>query len=633
MRFRFIPLTVLAILICALSVFAKPNTLIRDEIDDAYKWDLSHIYADWDAWETDYAELKNEVNKLKAYKGNISNNADQLAAYLNDSDQAWRTWSKLYVYPFLKTVEDSRKNEVQAYFQRANHLANSISQATSWYSPELMSIGKEKVMAWIKSTPALEPHKFNLTEAFRLQEHVLDPKSEELLSMAGGFYSTPSETYEMMSTADVKYPTVTLSDGTEMVATYGNYQMVQHTSNVQADRQAMMEAYYSVYNDYENVYASIANSIFQRNWYKAKTRGYNSTLEQRLDSDAIPVAVYTTLVETAKKGSAPLQRYHQIRKEVLGLDTYCYYDAYLPLVEADVHFNWEEAKENVAASVKPLGKDYQKELKRAYDERWIDVYENEGKPSGAFNQGLYDVHPYVKMNYNDTMNDMFTLAHELGHSMHSVYSSKTQPYPTAHYATFIAEVASITNEYLLMDHLLDTIKDPKVRVALLQQSIDGIAGTFYRQAMFADYELKAHTLVEEGNPITAQILQNIYLDSQSEFFGDDLDNQDLYRNTWAYVSHYFFETPYYVFQYATSKSASAKIHSDLTTGKKKDRKAALARYTELISAGGSDQPVTLLQNAGVDMTQEATYQALVDQMDELVNQLEKELVKLDMIER
>jgi len=626
-------MVVLVLLFSFQSLFAIPSTLIRDEIDDQYKWDTSHIFADWDEWEIAAAEVEANTPVLAAYQGTLDQGGEHLAKVINEQNATWQVWLKVYVYPFLQTVEDSRKNEIQAYLQRANTLSNNLSQATSWMQPELLSIPKDTIIEWIATTPALKDHEFNLMEGYRQQEHVLDAKSEQLLAYGGAFESTPSEIYEMLSTADVKFPTVTLSDGSEIVATYGNYQRIQRTSPIQADRRTVTEAQYSVYNDLENSYASVANSIFQRNWFNARSRNYNSTLEMRLDSDAIPVDVYKTLVKTAREGSEPLQRYHQIRKEVLGVETYHYFDAYLPIVEADVTFDWEAAKANCLAAVKPLGKNYQTEMKKAYDERWIDVYENEGKQSGAFNQGVYGVHPYIKMNFNDTMNDMFTLAHELGHSMHSVHSAQTQPYATAHYATFIAEVASTMNEYLLMDHLLDTIDDPNVRIALLQQSIDGIAGTFYRQSMFADYELKAHTLAEEGQPITAGVLQEVFLKSQKEFFGDSMDEQELYRNTWAYVPHFFFETPYYVFQYATSKSASAKLHADLTTGKKKDRKAALTRYIELISAGGSDQPVTLLKNAGVDMTSPDTYQAMVDQMDHLVTQLEKELVKVGMLER
>jgi oligoendopeptidase F len=627
-------LLTLLVLIISQSSFAVPSTLNRDEIDDSFKWNLSDIYSNWDEWAVDKAEMETLIADFAKYKGTIANgDADNFLTILQASTKLNRMFSKVYNYPALMAVEDSRIQDIQGKFQEANLLNNNLTQARSWLNPEILSVEKSILDGWVESTEGLKVYSFRIEELFRQEAHTLSADKEELLSFGGGFNLTPSTSYEMFSSADAKFKTITLSDGTEIVATYGNYQMVQRTNLNQEDRMAAMKAYYSLYDDYENTYASIASGIFQRNWFNAKAHNYDTTLESVLDNDAIPVDVYMTLIETAKEGNAPLQRYHELRKEAFGLEKYYYFDAYLPLVEADAMFSWDEAKENVAKGVKTLGKEYQSELVKAYDGRWIDVYENFGKQQGAFSQGMYDVHPYIKMNYNDTMNDMFTLAHELGHAMHSVYSSSTQEYPVAAYPTFIAEVASTMNEALLMDYLLEEIKDPSLRIALLQQSIDGIAGTFYRQVMFADYELQAHSLAEDGKPITASILQDLYVNTQKAYFGESLDGHDLYRNTWAYVSHFFFEEPYYVFQYATSKSATTKLHEDLTKGKKKDKKAALKRYIELISAGGIDQPVTLLQNAGVDMTQKATYQAIVDRMDELVTLLETELVKVGKIQR
>jgi oligoendopeptidase F len=494
-----------------------------------------------------------------------------------------------------------------------------------------LSLGKEKVSSWIESNNELKPYKFPLMEAFRQAEHVLSAEGEELLSNAGPFESAVTNLFPMLSTADADYPDVTLSDGTVLKATPGNYSMVLNTSNVQADRDAMQKAHFTIYNKSPNTFAAIYNSTIQRNWFEAKSRNYKSVVEASLDNDAIPVAVYTALVQTAKEGSGPLRRYQQLRKKVMKLDTYSYFDAYVPLVTTDKAWEFDNVKDIVIASVGVFGKDYQNTAMRAFKERWIDVYENEGKESGAFSQGLYDVHPYIKLNHMDTMNDVFTIAHELGHSMHSVYSDKNQPMATADYSIFVAEVASTMNEALLLDYLLETEKDPKVRAALLEQRIDAIMGTFYRQSMFADYELKAHTLAEQGKPITSEVLQKTYLESYTDFFGDSHDNKYRYKNVWARIPHFYFGSPYYVYQYATSLSASTALHKAITQGSKKDRQKAVERYIELISSGGSDHPVDLLKKAGVDMTNPATYQAIVEEMDQRVTQLEKELKTLGML--
>lgn len=629
MRLRTIGAVLCISMMSANMAAAKPSTLVRDEIDSKFKWDLTDLYADWNSWEADKANVVAMLDKIAEYKGTLNQGSEHLATVLKDFDDLYLKSEHVYVYPMLKSVEDTRINSVQAKLQEATLLDSRIAEATSWYLPELISLGKETVMGWVAENEKLAPYAYNLNEIFRTQKHVLDAATEELLSYAGPLENSVSDSYMMLSAADVQFPTITLSDGSEIVCTQGNYMSVlRNNKYTQEDRRAATAGHYSIYDELENSYASVANSIFQRNWFQARTHHYNTTLEMVLDRDGIPVEVYKTLVETAKKGSAPLQRYHQIRKQVMELDTYRYHDAYLSIVENNEVFDYDRARELVIASVKPLGKEYQKSVERAFEEGWVDVYENEGKESGAFNQGMYDVHPYVKLNYSDTMNDVFTVAHELGHSLHSVYSSKNQPYATANYATFIAEVASTLCEHLVMDEMMDQIKDPTVRIALLQESIDAIAGTFYRQAMFADYEYKAHTLVEQGKPITAKVLQDLYVESQSDFFGTSLDDHELYRNTWAYVSHFFFTDPYYVFQYATSLSASTKIHKDMTTGKKKDRKAARERYIELISSGASDNPVVLLNNAGVDMTSTETYQAIVEEMDRLVAQLEEELKKI-----
>lgn len=642
----FSVLTLVLLLATVQFAAAKPDTLDRSQIPDQYKWNLSDIYPSWDAWQQAYDEVDAKIQAFATFKGTLNPEqaqGDQMAAkgalggpehlvnVLKARDAMRLQGTRVYVYAMLSSVEDQRDNNTQSKLQEGDLLFSRMATASSWFTPELLSLGKEKVIAWIDSDKDLEEYRFPLMEAFRQAEHVLDAEGEALLSNAGPFESAVTNLFPMLSTADADYPDVTLADGRVLKATPGNYSMVLHTDLVQADRDAMQKAHFTIYDKSPNTFAAIYNSTIQRNWFEAKSRNYNSVLEASLDNDAIPTAVYTALVKTAKEGSGPLRRYQELRKKALKLDTYSYFDAYLPLVSTDKTWEFDDVKNIVLASVGVFGKDYQKTAKRAFDERWIDVYENEGKESGAFSQGLYDVHPYIKLNHMDTMNDVFTIAHELGHAMHSVYADKTQPLATSDYATFVAEVASTMNEAMLLDYLLETEKDPKVRAALLEQRIDGIMGTFYRQSMFADYELKAHTLAEQGKPVTSEVLQKTYMESYTDFFGDSHDNKDRYKNVWARIPHFYFSSPYYVYQYATSLSASTALHKLITTGSKKSRKQAVERYIDLLSSGGKDHPVALLKKAGVDMTDPATYQAIVEEMDQRVTQLEKELKTLGML--
>ena len=417
---------------------------------------------------------------------------------------------------------------------------------------------------------------------------------------------------------------MTLSTGEEVVASHANFMNGLFSRREQEDREALFKGHFSVYDSFPNANGSIYNGILQRNWYLAQARSYPSCLEADLDEDNIPRSVYEGLIATAKAGCGPLQRYHRLRRRVLGLDRYRYFDAYLPLVEVEWTLPYSRVQPLIVESVAIYGAEYQATVDRAFNERWIDVYESEGKRSGAFSAGVYGVHPYMLLNYADTMNDAFTVAHEMGHTMHTVLSHEAQPFATSSYSIFVAEVASMTNEDFFLDLLLERETDPMRRIALLQHAIDDIAAGFYRQAMFADFELQAHREVEEGKPITAEILQRIYLEILADFFGPTLDDQEWYRNTWARIPH-FYGSPFYVFQYATSKAAASLVHQRMTVDDEGQRRTAVATYLELLRSGGSDHPIALLQKAGIDFTTSEPVDALVTTMGNLVNELEREI--------
>jgi oligoendopeptidase F len=602
----------------------KPDTRDRAAIADEFKWDLDQIFSDWTTWEAALDSLEEMMTRYQSFEGTLADGPEQILTAAELSDELGQLLYRVYQYPGLMRAEDTRNNEVQARLERVKIAMAKFRQATAWYQPELLRIPEATMQSWLDATPALSPYRFGIEESYRQQRHVLDEKGERLLAYAASFNSTPATTYSMMADADVDFPTVKLSTGEEVVASHGNFMNGLFSRRDQGDREALFRGHFSVYDSFLNTYASIYNGVLQRNWYLTQARRYASCLAADLDSDNIPVSVYEGLIATAKAGVEPLQRYHRLRRRVLGLERYRYFDAYLPLVEVEWILPYSKVRPLIVESVAIFGDDYQKTVDRAFADRWIDVYESEGKRSGAFSAGVYGVHPYMLLNYADTMNDAFTVAHEMGHTMHTVLSNAAQPFATSSYSIFVAEVASMTNEDLFLDLLLEREADPDRRIALLQHAIDDIAAGFYRQAMFADFELQAHREVEQGRPITAEVLQKLYLGVLGEFFGSSLDDQDWYRNTWARIPH-FYGSPFYVFQYATSKAAASLVHKRMTEGTTDERNAAVARYLELLRAGGSDHPIALLKKAGVDFDTSEPVDALVATMDRLVGQLEQEL--------
>jgi oligoendopeptidase F len=606
----------------------KPTTRDRALIPDCFKWNLDDIFADWETWEAALGDLGSLMARYQEFEGTLADGPDRILAASILSDELGQLLYKVYQYPSLTRAEDTRDNDVQARLERVKIVLAKFRQATAWYQPELLRIPEATMREWLDATPALAPYRFGIEENYRQQRHVLDEKGERLLAYSSSFNSTPSTTYSMMADADVEFPTVTLSSGEETVASHANFMNGLFSQRNQEDREKLFKAHFSVYDSFPNSYASIYNGVLQRNWYLSQARSYGSCLEANLDEDNIPRSVYEGLIATAKAGCEPLQRYHRLRRRALGLERYRYFDAYLPLVEVEWTLPYPRVQPLVVESTAVFGPDYQEMVDRAFRDRWIDVYENEGKRSGAFSAGVYGVHPFMLLNYADTMNDAFTVAHEMGHTMHTVLSNEAQPFATSSYSIFVAEVASMTNEDFFLDLLLEKESDPLRRIALLQHAIDDIAAGFYRQAMFADFELQAHREVEDGKPITAEVLQRIYLGILGEFFGSTLDDQDWYRNTWARIPH-FFGSPFYVFQYATSKAAASLVHQRMTEGAEADRQAAVANYLELLRSGGSDHPIALMQKAGVDFATSEPVDALVATMARLVSELERELDALN----
>ncbi|MFU8804240.1 MAG: oligoendopeptidase F [Bradymonadaceae bacterium] len=605
----------------------RPTTRNRDEIDDRYKWEVGDIYPDWETWQGELTKVRALMDDFVTLRGRLGEGPELILQAYRLSDEIGMIAYKLYRYPQLQFDVDQRDNSVQAKLQQVQNLFAEYGTRTAWFTPEILTIEEETMMGWLDESEPLQTYRFPISETYRNQEHVLDEAGEQLLSFGSRFRSTPSEIYRSLSTADIEFKTIELSDGESVTVSYGTYQNILHTNRNQDDRRKAFEAMYGVFNEKRNTIASIYSAICQRDWAQAQSRRYESSAQAALDGDNVPVSVLETLIETAKEGSAPLRRYHELRKKILGLESYHLYDGSIPLVEADKTYPYDAVAEMIIESVAPLGTEYQERMKEALAGGWIDVYENDGKRSGAYSAGVYGVHPYMLLNYTDTLNDVFTLAHELGHTLHTVYSQEHQPFATASYTIFVAEVASTINEALLLDYLLARTEDPKERIVLLQHAISGIVGTFYSQALFADYELQAHRLVESGAPMTAEDLCRIYSNIQKNFYGDCLELDPLYEVTWARIPH-FFNAPYYVYQYATCYASSANIVRSLLSEDDAIREPVTKRYLELLSSGGNDLPMEQLKRAGVDLSKDTTVRAVVDQLDGLVTRLEEALAAL-----
>jgi len=603
---------------------AAPAQRTRDQVDDRFKWNLSHIFPDWDAWQGGYDELDRKIAQYAALQGTLKGGPDQLLAVLQLSDEVGQLEYKVWYFPSLKYDEDQRDNAINGRRQQVQILAAKGSQAMAWFNPELLSIPLERVRGWMDANPQLAVYRFAIEELYRQQEHVLDDKGEHLLSLSNQLSSTPYDIYAALSTADVKHPAITLASGETVTVTYGQYRAILATNRSQADRASAFTALHGLFANNINTYASLYNAVMQREWFHAQARGYASTLDAALHGNNIPPAVVTNLIETTKAGTGPLRRYHRLRKRVLGLDSYHVYDTTIPLVEYDRKYSYEDALAWLPASFAVLGPDYQKLLADALSGGWIDVYENPGKRSGAYSAPVYGVHPYMLLNHNDTLDAAFTLAHEMGHSMHTQLSHAHQPFVYAGYTIFVAEVPSTLAEALFLQYMLSRAKDERERSVLLQHAIDGIVGTFYTQVMFADFELQAHQLVESGKPVTAETLSEIYFGLLKAYHGDAYDYDDLARVTWARIPH-FYSTPYYVYQYATCFASTAQLMTQLTGASATERADAIDRYLTLLKSGGSDHPMSLLQRAGVDLSRPEPVRAVVDQLDALVTQLENEI--------
>ena len=590
-------------------------------MDDKYTWDLTHIYPSDAAWQKAKEQLTGEIPKLRECEGKLGASASTIADALELASALSKELSRAYVYASMNSDTDTRVAKYQGMQQEMVQLAATLAADAAYVEPEILKIPRETIQHFIETEPRLKPYTLYLDDIQRRAAHTLSDSEERLLASAGVMASAPSTTYGIFSDADFPYPSVTLSDGKSVRLDTSGYSLYRAVPN-RDDRQKVMSEFFGALGKFQGTFGSTLNSQIQTDIFYSRSRKYDSALEAALDGPNVPTSVYIRLVDGVNRHLPTFHRYLKLRQRMMKLNDLHYYDLYAPLVSSvDLNYSIEEATTIVLESLRPLGPEYAAAAARAFTERWTDWHPAEGKRAGAYsNGGAYDVHPYMLLNYNGKYNDMSTVAHELGHTMHSFFSNKTQPFPTASYPIFVAEVASTFNEALLIDYMLKTIKDDAVRLSLLGNYLEGIKSTVYRQTQFAEFELRTHEMAERGQPWTGEALDTLYADITKRYYGHDNGIcivDDYVAHEWAFIPHFY--RNFYVFQYATSFTAAEALAEKVIAGDQ----AATKRFLAFLSAGGSKYPIDLLKDAGVDMTTDEPLELTIKAMNRVMDQMEQ----------
>jgi oligoendopeptidase F len=592
----------------------------RATVEERYTWNLTDLYADVAAWRATRDRLQAEIPRLRTWAGRLGG-APVLAEALEFRFELDKELSRLYVYASMLSDQDTRVSAPQGMQQEMQQLYAEFSAEASYMQPEILALGGEAIERALREEPRLAQFAVPLRDIIRRAAHTLSHAEEKLLADVQPLAGSPSNIYGILANADFAYPTITLTDGRTVKLDPAGYARVR-TLPERRDREAGMSTFFTALGGFRRTYGATMNASVQRSVFFARARKYTTTLEAALDGPNIPVSVYMRLIDGIGRHLPTFHRYLRLRKRVMGIDAALhYYDLYAPLVASvDLRYTPEEAQSLVATSMKPLGAEYVGVLERGFRDRWIDWYPSEGKRSGAYsNGGAFDVHPYILMNYLGQYNDVSTLTHELGHTMHSYLSNRTQPFQTADYATFVAEVASTFNEALLIDYMLKQISDPPTRLSLLGSYLENIKSTVFRQTQFAEYELRMHEMALRGEAITGDALAELYLGITRRYYGhaDGVVFVDDYvANEWSYIPHFY--SDFYVFQYATSFTAAETLAARVIAGDQD----ATARYLTFLSSGSSKYPIDLLKGAGVDMTTDEPLDETMKTMNRVMDEIE-----------
>ena len=590
----------------------------RSTIENKFKWTIDEMYPNEESIEKDIQKVKELIEEVKRYKGILADSEENIFKALNISEEASRILQNLYVYTHMKSHEDTRINKNQSNATKIDMLSTELSMATSYMVPEIIAMDNEKLENYLK-TEKLSHYKKYVDDILRLKPHTLNEREEELLAAVADLSGVPENVYDMLSFADLKFPEIEDENGEKVRVTHSNFSLFLKSKDARVRKDAF-EAMYGIYGQYKNTFASTLYGGIKSEIFYAKTRKYESALQGSLFQDNVSVDVYNNLIDAVHENLDTLNDYIDLKKKFLGLDKINMYDLYVPLTENfDMEISYEKAQEIILEALKPLGEEYLENVKKAFAEGWIDVYGNEGKQGGAYSWGSYDSKSYILMSYKDDLNSLFTLIHEMGHSMHSFYSKNNQPYLYSGYKIFVAEVASTLNELLLINYLLKNAESKEERVYLLNYYLEQFRTTVYRQTMFAEFEKICHGKVEEGEPLTAEDFNNIYYDLNKKYYGESCDVNEEIALEWARIPHFY--SNFYVYKYATGFSAASALSKQIL----EEGESAVSRYKEFLKSGGSEFPLDQLRKAGVDMEKKESVDEALHVFKDLVKQLEKEL--------
>ena len=590
----------------------------RSTIENKFKWTIDEMYPNEESIEKDIQKVKELIEEVKRYKGILADSEENIFKALNISEEASRILQNLYVYTHMKSHEDTRINKNQSNATKIDMLSTELSMATSYMVPEIIAMDNEKLENYLK-TERLSHYKKYVDDILRLKPHTLNEREEELLASVADLSGVPENVYDMLSFADLKFPEIEDENGEKVRVTHSNFSLFLKSKDARVRKDAF-EAMYGIYGQYKNTFASTLYGGIKSEIFYAKTRKYESALQGSLFQDNVSVNVYNNLIDAVHENLDTLNDYIDLKKKFLGLDKINMYDLYVPLTENfDMEISYEKAQEIILEALKPLGEEYLENVKKAFAEGWIDVYGNEGKQGGAYSWGSYDSKSYILMSYKDDLNSLFTLIHEMGHSMHSFYSKNNQPYLYSGYKIFVAEVASTLNELLLINYLLKNAESKEERVYLLNYYLEQFRTTVYRQTMFAEFEKICHGKVEEGEPLTAEDFNNIYYDLNKKYYGESCEVNEEIALEWARIPHFY--SNFYVYKYATGFSAASALSKQIL----EEGESAVSRYKEFLKSGGSEFPLDQLRKAGVDMEKKESVDEALHVFKDLVKQLETEL--------
>ena len=595
--------------------------LQRNEINEKDTWDLSTIFETDQKWEEELALLTENTKQAASLEGHLLDSAESLLDITERYLDLSRRLEKLYVYAHMKNDQDTRVAKYQEYYAKAMTLYSQLDQVFSFYEPEFMAITEEQYQNFLAEEPKLQPYKHFFDKLLQNKDHVLSQREEELLAGAGEIFGAASETFAILDNADIVFPFVKDEDGNEVQLSHGVYMRLVESKNREVRRGAY-EALYATYEQYQHTYAKTLQTNVKVQNYRAKVRNYKSAREAALAANFVPESVYDNLVSAVRKHLPLLHRYLALRSKILGIPDLKMYDVYTPLSSVEYSFTYEEALKKAEEALAVLGEDYMSRVKRAFSERWIDVYENQGKRSGAYSGGSYDTNAFMLLNWQDNLDNLFTLVHETGHSMHSSYTRETQPYVYGDYSIFLAEIASTTNENILTEKLLQEVQDDATRFAILNNFLDGFRGTVFRQTQFAEFEHAIHQADQNGEVLTSEFLNNLYADLNQEYYGLSKEDNPQIQYEWARIPHFYYN--YYVYQYSTGFAAASALAEKIVHGSQDDRD----RYIDYLKAGKSDYPLNIMRKAGVDMEKEdylndafAVFERRLDEFEALVEKL------------